>query len=74
MVVNVFFHNLFTSGLNNQIEHHLFPSLPSISYRHIAPIIRDFARRKNLPYIEVDNFFEGMQAHHRHLKKMSFNI
>jgi len=64
------FQNLLTSGLNNQIEHHLFPSMMSIAYPYIAPIVRDFALKHNLPYYEVGNFFEGLASHHRHLRIM----
>jgi linoleoyl-CoA desaturase len=66
-----FIQNLLTSGLNNQIEHHLFPTLPSLVYPHIAPLVRDFARQKGLKYHEVDTFFNGLQSHHRHLVRMS---
>lgn len=68
-----FIQNLLTSGLNNQIEHHLFPTIPSIAYPYIAPMIREFAHKKGLKYVEVNNFFDGLASHHRHLKRMGVN-
>ena len=41
----------FVSGnLGFQVEHHLFPDLPSSRYAQIAPRVRDICRRYNLPY------------------------
>lgn len=66
-----FIQNLMTSGLNNQIEHHLFPTLPSLVYPYIAPMVRNHARKQGLKYHEVDTFFDGLASHHRHLERMS---
>jgi len=65
--------NFISGGLNNQIEHHLFPSVISIALPYIAPIVKEFAKEKGLPYSEVDNFFSGLSAHHRHLVEMGKN-
>jgi fatty acid desaturase len=40
-------------GVNYQIEHHLFPSVPSINLRRIRPIVIDFCRQYELPYVEM---------------------
>lgn len=40
-------------GLNYQIEHHLFPSMPSRNLRHCQPIVRRYCREHNVPYTEV---------------------
>jgi fatty acid desaturase len=40
-------------GLNYQIEHHLFPGMPSINLRRARPIVIDFCRRYELPYVEM---------------------
>ena len=40
-------------GLNYQIEHHLFPTMPSINLRRVRPIVMDFCRDYELPYVEV---------------------
>ena len=42
--------HLMTGNLSHQIEHHLFPDLPSNRYRHIAPAVRDLFERYGLTY------------------------
>jgi linoleoyl-CoA desaturase len=42
--------HLLTGNLSHQIEHHLFPDLPSNRYAEIAPKIRDICNRYGLPY------------------------
>ena len=44
--------DLAVGGLNYQIEHHLFPSLPSPVLRRAQPLVRDFCLRHDLPYQE----------------------
>jgi fatty acid desaturase len=39
-------------GLNYQIEHHLFPSMPRPNLRHAQPIVRAFCQQEGLPYAE----------------------
>ena len=43
------FHTL-TGNLSHQIEHHLFPDLPSNRYIEVAPQVRDICKRYGLPY------------------------
>jgi fatty acid desaturase len=40
-------------GLNYQIEHHLFPSMPSASLRHAQPLVRAFCAERGVPYVET---------------------
>jgi NADPH-dependent stearoyl-CoA 9-desaturase len=42
--------HLLTGNLSFQIEHHLFPDLPSNRYAEIAPQIRAVCERHGLPY------------------------
>ena len=42
--------HLLTGNLSFQIEHHLFPDLPSNRYAEIAPQIRAVCERHDLPY------------------------
>jgi linoleoyl-CoA desaturase len=42
--------HIMSGNLSHQIEHHLFPDLPSNRYAEIAPRVRDLCRRFNLPY------------------------
>ncbi|WP_345710297.1 acyl-CoA desaturase [Kineococcus glutinatus] len=42
--------HVMTGNLSHQIEHHLFPDLPSNRYAEIAPRIRDICERYGLSY------------------------
>ena len=45
--------DLFMGGLNHQVEHHLFPSMPSSRLRAAAPIVRQFCASRDIPYTET---------------------
>jgi fatty acid desaturase len=38
-------------SINHQIEHHLFPNISGHHYTVIAPIVREFCREHNIPYV-----------------------
>ena len=40
-------------GLNHQIEHHLFPSMPSRNLRRCRPLVKEFCAREGVPYTET---------------------
>ncbi len=40
-------------GLNYQIEHHLFPSMPSRNLRRCRPLVRAFCQAHDVPYTET---------------------
>ncbi len=42
--------HLMTGNLSHQIEHHLFPDLPSNRYAEVAPKVREICERYGLPY------------------------
>ncbi len=42
--------HLLTGNLSHQIEHHLFPDMPSNRYAQVAPRVRALAERYGLPY------------------------
>ena len=44
------FTDLALGGLNYQIEHHLFPSMPRPSLRRSQALISEFCRQEGLPY------------------------
>jgi fatty acid desaturase len=37
-------------GLNYQIEHHLFPAMPSVHLKYAQPIVEEFCIEKGIPY------------------------
>jgi fatty acid desaturase len=46
----------FTGSLNHQVEHHLFPSMPSPHLRKVRPIVRDFCAQHGIRYTETTLF------------------
>ena len=42
--------HLLTGNLSFQVEHHLFPDMPSSRYAEIAPRVREICHRNGLPY------------------------
>ncbi|MFY9636668.1 MAG: acyl-CoA desaturase, partial [Cellulosimicrobium cellulans] len=44
------FMHLMTGNLSHQIEHHLFPDLPSNRYAEVAPLVREICQRYGLKY------------------------
>jgi fatty acid desaturase len=45
--------DVLLGGLNYQIEHHLFPSMPRPNLRRAQPLVREFCRQHDLPYTEA---------------------
>jgi fatty acid desaturase len=56
------FTDLALGGLNYQIEHHLFPSMPRPSLRRSQPLIREFCHQHGLPYTQASLFGSYAQA------------
>ena len=55
-------------GLNYQIEHHLFPTMPRCNLRRAQPIIEAFCREKGVGYHTTSLFAsyrEGFASLHR---------
>lgn len=62
---------LFTwlvGGLNYQVEHHLFPNISHIHYRHIAVIVQKKAKEFGMPYHVNPSFLGAVGEHVRMLK------
>lgn len=57
-------------GLNYQIEHHLFPSMPRPSLRRSQPLIRAYCEQRGLPYCETSLIGSYAQAL-RHLNAVA---
>jgi fatty acid desaturase len=54
------FTDLALGGLNYQIEHHLFPSMPRPNLRRSQALIKEFCQQQGLPYCEAS--FGGSYA------------
>lgn len=49
-------------GLNYQIEHHLFPSMPMPNLRRAQPIVRAYCAELGIPYLESSLYSSYAQA------------
>ncbi|ROO50666.1 fatty acid desaturase [Micromonospora sp. Llam0] len=61
------FVDLLLGGLNYQIEHHLFPSMPRPHLRYAQPIVRGYCQERDLPYTEaglIDSYAEALRHLH----------
>jgi fatty acid desaturase len=45
--------DLALGGLNYQIEHHLFPSMPRPNLRRTQPLVRQFCLQRGVPYSQA---------------------
>ena len=45
--------DFFFGGLNTQVEHHLFPTMPRRNLRTAAPIVRSFCAERGIDYREA---------------------
>jgi len=54
--------DFFLGGLNYQIEHHLFPSMPRPNLRRSRPLIRHFCEQQGLAYSETSLIGSYAQA------------
>lgn len=50
------------SGINHQIEHHLFPNMSGHQYAKIAPLVKQFCKDNNLPYIHKPTFLDAYKS------------
>ena len=48
--------DLALGGLNYQVEHHLFPSMPRANLRHAQPLVRAYCAENGVPYTEEGLF------------------
>src|SRR5690606_35554844 len=55
----------YVGGLNFQIEHHLFPNVCHVHYRHLASIVRSTAEEFNVPYRTLPTFLQALLGHGR---------
>jgi linoleoyl-CoA desaturase len=60
----------YVGGLNYQVEHHLFPNVCHVHYRHISEIVKSTAKEFGLPYKAEPTFIGALKAHARLLKQL----
>ncbi|MEU7641953.1 fatty acid desaturase family protein [Streptomyces sp. NPDC039016] len=57
----------FLGGLNYQVEHHLFPSMPRPNLRLAQPVVRRHCHRLGVPYTETglaDSYVQALRHMH----------
>jgi fatty acid desaturase len=62
------FTTFMLGGLNYQIEHHLFPSMPRPNLRRVQSLVRDFCAATDLGYSE-ESFVESFRQIIHHLSE-----
>ncbi|RKN10981.1 fatty acid desaturase family protein [Streptomyces radicis] len=67
------FKDIALGGLNYQIEHHLFPSMPTPHLRKAAPIVKRYCEELGVPYHETGLFASWGEAI-RHLHSVGAPI
>lgn len=62
-----------SGGLNQQVEHHLFPNICSTHYPSLSGIVRETAQEFDVPYHEYPTFWSALKSHARFMKSLSIN-
>ncbi|CAJ0568102.1 unnamed protein product, partial [Mesorhabditis spiculigera] len=57
-------------GLNYQVEHHLFPTMPRCNLGKCSELVKQFCKDTKLPYL-CDDFFVGYALNLKQLENMS---
>jgi fatty acid desaturase len=63
-------HDFVFGGVNNHIEHHLFPAMPTARLRAARRVTREFCRRHGIAYREM-TWLEAAREVTRHFRAMS---
>lgn len=64
------FMNWIAGGLNFQVEHHLFPTIPRNNMPYIRPLVQKFCKENDIPYHELD-FWGCLDEVHKKLARIS---
>jgi fatty acid desaturase len=63
--------HVISGNLGYQVEHHLFPDMPSTRYGEIAPRVREICKRYELPY-NTGPFFQQWGMVQRTIARLAF--
>ena len=63
--------HVISGNLGYQVEHHLFPDMPSTRYGEIAPQVRQICRQYGLPY-NTGPFSQQLGMVHRTIVRLAF--
>jgi len=62
--------DIFFGGLNNHVEHHLYPDIPTMHLAKARKITRDFCHKRDIPYREM-GWWQGAREVRDHLTNLS---
>lgn len=68
---------LFTwlvGGLNFQVVHHLFPTISHVHYKNLSDIVKQTAKKYQLPYHVQSSFLQALKSHYIMLKNLGRNV
>ncbi len=63
--------HVISGNLGYQVEHHLYPDMPSTRYGEIAPKVREICKRYDLPY-NTGPFFQQLYQVQRTIARLAF--
>jgi NADPH-dependent stearoyl-CoA 9-desaturase len=63
--------HVLSGNLGYQVEHHLYPDMPSTRYAEIAPRVKDICQRYDLPY-NTGPFLKQLGAVQRTILRLAF--
>jgi fatty acid desaturase len=63
--------HVISGNLGYQVEHHLYPDMPSSRYGEIAPRVREICKRYGLPY-NTGPFFKQWGSVQRTILRLAF--
>nr|CCA19127.1 delta6 fatty acid desaturase putative [Albugo laibachii Nc14] len=63
----------FTGGLNFQVDHHLFPTVPRHNLKKLNHLVKSFCAEYEVPYHET-SFHDGIREVMCHLSKISLEF
>jgi linoleoyl-CoA desaturase len=55
-------------SINYQIEHHLFPNMSSVHYPVIAPVVREFCKEHDIPYVHHDTLVGAFRSYYKMIR------
>lgn len=62
--------SFLTGGLNQQVEHHLFPRISHVHYPKLSPIVKETCEKYGLTYLEQPTFFHALVSHVKFLYRL----
>jgi linoleoyl-CoA desaturase len=62
---------VISGNLGYQVEHHLYPDMPSTRYAEIAPRVREICQRYDLPY-NTGPFLKQLAMVQRTILRLAF--